>query len=673
MKRIPSYGLCCALALVYICYLMPPSYLLGRAHIFEDGDAASSVAGWLFFAREAWQWPLLVAKGLGYPDGTLIAFTDSVPIAAIMAKLARGFLGERFHYFGLWQAFNLLVQALAANAAIRALGTRSIIGSVAAVVFAITWPALLVRQAHVALSSHSILLIGLAYYFRVRAGDRSIVRACWGFSLLILCGLLIHPYFVPQLAVLYFAYLIEKARHPLRIGAALALSAAFWGGLAFVFGYGQELARASISETSGFGVFAMNLYSPFCGGGILRCSYPAPIGHYEGFNYLGLGVLLLLGIGLKNFWRDRAQLRNGYLPLFWLMIGLFFYSLSSKGYAGDIKLFSYKIPEAFNFLVGSFRCSGRMFWIIGYLIMLLALHRTQKMRWGNYLLIAAIVIQWFDTQLYRDGFRATAAEMPKDDRKLNLSVGSDILHFNLYPAFACNQREPDFYIGWQLLAARLEKTINTSYRARPPENCAQVRAASDGKAFEDTLYITSRIYFHEIAGLPSVFSEMAARGACVGLDHSVVCGKRSSLANSGLAEVSLGKGKIVWLAKDLPSDVGTIEGDFRVAKSGRNKPGFLSFGPYMPLKPGKYTYEIEYSQAMPGNGKEGHYELAMHFASKPDKIQLGGSSFTGRSGDDQSIRGVFTVDRWNGFLELRTFFAGDGDFTIKKISLMAEG
>ena len=88
----------------------------------------------------------------------------------------------------------------------------------------------------------------------------------------------------------------------------------------------------------GFGYYSLNLASPWMGGAFLPLptwlglnpiagfTYVGEAGQYEGFNYLGLGVLLLVGVSalpmLKSVKRHKS--------LFAFMVVLTVYALSNQ-------------------------------------------------------------------------------------------------------------------------------------------------------------------------------------------------------------------------------------------------------------------------------------------------------------------------------------------------------
>ena len=78
----------------------------------------------------------------------------------------------------------------------------------------------------------------------------------------------------------------------------------------------------------------------------------------------------------------------------------------------------------------------------------------------------------------------------------------------------------------------------------------------------------------------------------------------SSMVNSILHPLDRAGDRYELAGACLPGSVGGAEGDVRVARAGKTAPGFLSFGPYVSLKPGAYAAAIRVElPAPPGSRK----------------------------------------------------------------------
>ncbi len=131
------------------------------------GDIAVHIIGQRYYVGDSWRWPLLVAKPLVAPDGTNIAFTDSIPLIAVPMKIFRAFLPPGFHSIFLWLALCWIVQPLAVVFALRSTGERRLLPSIAAAIFGVSVPTFIARAGHSALCSHFLILLAIGLYFYI--------------------------------------------------------------------------------------------------------------------------------------------------------------------------------------------------------------------------------------------------------------------------------------------------------------------------------------------------------------------------------------------------------------------------------------------------------------------------------------------------------------------------
>ena len=76
---------------------------------YIEKDIQQHYAGWLFYRQSSAGWPLCIARGINYPDGLSIAYTDSIPLLAALLKPVANLVGGTFQYMG-W--FTLVCFAL---------------------------------------------------------------------------------------------------------------------------------------------------------------------------------------------------------------------------------------------------------------------------------------------------------------------------------------------------------------------------------------------------------------------------------------------------------------------------------------------------------------------------------------------------------------------------------
>ena len=298
-----SYSATLGIGVALVAWAFPLWAVLGLAPPGAPAspDFAQHVAGQRYFLREGWHWPLLVAQRLDAPRGTNIALTDSLPLLALLFKPFARWLPDGFQAVTVWLAISWAMQPVAAVFALRGAGERRALPAVAVAVLASTLPSFLARMPHAALAGHFTLLLALGFHLRAVRPERDAVRwaACAGLLLPVL--LLVHPYLMLMASALLLAtpLTLLLRRSPLWLPSLLTalLSLAGTAGLAVLLGYDGA------PEAAGFGVYSMNLLSPvWPETSALLPSLATPLdatgGQYEGFQYLGAGLIALLAAAL---------------------------------------------------------------------------------------------------------------------------------------------------------------------------------------------------------------------------------------------------------------------------------------------------------------------------------------------------------------------------------------
>ncbi|RZI43625.1 hypothetical protein EGT07_07580 [Herbaspirillum sp. HC18] len=681
-----SYGLAALLAIVFIAYLFPVAFLAGHGAFFESGDASQHVAGWQFYARDEWHFPLLHTQRLNHPDGVNIAFTDSIPLAALLFKLAAKWLPEDFHYIGLWHAVAFLIQGLAAAFLIRVFEVRHALGTVCAVFFALTWPALLWRMGHPSLMTHGIVLCAFALYFMGRQGKWSGNAASSALVALSIAGLTVHPYFFAFCYPLFLAFLVEQALAgegwKIQLARLLASVVAI-AAIGAVLGYFSHGG----TTTFGYGYYSMNLTAPFCGGKLISCAQEtlrhefsefrfadATGGQYEGYNYFGAGVLLLVPFAVAARWRDLPFTLRRYPVLLLTLLLFAAYAVTNLAYFGAHEVLSFPLPAFLDKLTGTFRASGRFFWPVGYVLLFTTLTALLKKRStaGMLLLVLAMPLQWADVKLLRERIMRKASAPSTGEIARWSHVMSSVDKINLYPAFGCGDVDVNVYWFFQRLAADYGKLLDTGYIARPNVDCEANKRAFAGRFEKGRLYVMPADYLNNPFVVPDGFQEASTREECVKWRITVVCqagSDRAYWARSGLATESLAPLKAYgeWSANALHSQIGTVQNG-RLIPAEPSQPGVLSFGPYIILPAGRYHYTIDYVSRSDPSQQVGRWDVVMDGAAGAVR-ELAAGPMYGTEGAPARIEGTFTSGGAKEPLEIRTFFAGHGDLQVAGIVL----
>lgn len=451
------------------------------------GDTAQSYLGWLFFRQEPWSLPLGATHGMGMEQASSIVYSDSIPLLAISLKLIQGWLPANFQYAGLWLCACYALQGYFSCRLLTLFTTRKSV-LVAGVLLFLLSPIMLLRaQSHLALTAHWIILVALYLYY-APTGQRRLLQ--W--LVLLWLAPWVHAYLMFMAYAIWAAYLLRHGVFDRRwpAGRALMLMAAgVTGSLAMMWlaGYFMHMEVS----TGGFGYYSMNLLAPWlpigAGPFMLHAPAMATAGQYEGFNYLGLGVMLALAVaavvaltGSRRQRRvDQQWCKLPDLALALCCIALTALALSTTVTLGRQVLFTVPMPPIIDRGLNIFRASGRMFWPVYYLLLLLAMRGAVRLSAPlcARLLVLVLVVQLADLRPFFQAMRESSAARIAND------------HFPVFPSeFWSHAREhyrniyviPGNYEGdesvtYEYLAGLHGFAIDTAYYARLPAAARMAR------------------------------------------------------------------------------------------------------------------------------------------------------------------------------------------------------
>ena len=491
-------------------------------------DMATALAGYRFFQQDLWRWPLLAIPMLGLPDGTNVTFTDGIPILALAGRLIFKLTGAPVNLSGLWIGLCLWGSALSLTLLVRLLGARSLAAAIAAGLIGFTMPSLLFRWGHPALMAQYEITLALALYvWRLR--DAPALSGFAATAALSTFALLTNSYlFLMVGSIIAAAYAQLIWMRPVRVTKLLpemAILGLILGSVMLACGL---LGSGGSLRTVGYGVFSANILGPFIpqrSGLVPSMSYlvvDGTGGQYEGFCYLGAGLLLLAAMALP----DRATWQRvghhkflaGILTLMALL------SLSSEIYAGPWHITTLPMPAVISAALEIVRSSGRFTWPPLYAAASLAIVSAATRPRGAVLLLAAVALQWVDTGPLRHDIASeisTPVTQPVDFGVLRalMSGHSSVI---VIPSFACLS-DP---AGWsktltlevELAAAAAFVATNTVYQSRHSAHCTvEQREAALPTASDSVL----RIYLPEWQGFRALSA--SANQNCAATSRVVIC------------------------------------------------------------------------------------------------------------------------------------------------------
>jgi hypothetical protein len=503
-------------------------------------DMATAVSGYRYFQRGAWVWPLLAIPPLGIPDGTNVIFTDGVPILALLGRLIFDATGLPINLFGVWTAACLSGSAVALTLLVRLMGSRGIAAALAASVIGFDFPPLLFRWGHPALMAQMEITLALALYVWRRRSQPGVFPFCATIALCVV-ALLTNAYLFLMVVGLVGASilsdLLERPRTRLRAAGEVTALGVALGGMLFACGFlgGQGAGQPGASlRTIGYGVFSANLLGPLFPqrSGLVPSLAHLVVdgtgGQYEGFAYVGAGLLVLLGaMILHGEPTRRAVARHKVMAA--ALLGFAVLSVSDRVFLGPWHIATLPVPPLVRGVMEVVRSSGRFVWPPLLAAAALAVASAARRPYGAYMLAAAAMLQWVDTVPLRQAIAVVSshpAPQPADFNALRQDVaGRDAAI--VVPSFACLADPP----GWskaftlELEAAASAEAVptNTVYQSRHNADCAAESRATVWPSGENVL----RAYLPEWTGFKTLAA--AAIPGCAESNRVILCGGTRSV------------------------------------------------------------------------------------------------------------------------------------------------
>jgi Family of unknown function (DUF6311) len=389
------------LATPILLFLLPLSFFLSFFH-WETLNVGN--AGWLIRgsdngenalgAHAYWHDPAagisLRTELLNAPEGVPVLYTDSNPLLTLAAKPLTTLLPNDAQLVGPFILFSLVLQAIFAWLLLRqhAPGPVALWAGIVMLAFP---PTLANRFMHANLMAHWTILAALYLFLDVKRG----AQLRW-WVLLIAITALIHSYLLIMVGAIWASAMLVRfvkgsgRTRILTIGhgvIVLALVAV----LAKWLGVGDQIS------TGTFGYFAMPidaLWNPRIG----RFSTLLPTSRdnggvwYEGFQYLGAGGLILIAAAVVIAWHRSAPeseraIRQRLLALTPALIVL-----------AILATLQMSLPPTVVALLDPVRASGRLFWPVGYVLILLAVMAVFRLsaERAGLVLIGIIALQVVD-------------------------------------------------------------------------------------------------------------------------------------------------------------------------------------------------------------------------------------------------------------------------------------
>jgi hypothetical protein len=532
-----------ALTALYIYWLFPANFIRGTHPYWgaQNQDITQYIAGFEAYFREPWHWPLWRIESLNWPFGTLTTFVDAIPLYAAILKALAPQTWLNPNPFGYWVALCLLLQASGAWWVLREAQVRSWVALLSLTILLITFPAWLYRMGHISLLSHWLIVFAVALILR---GERTKRFPAWAWTALLISALFINIYLFCMVALLCVAPALHRAcTKPLAPFLYWALATAAFTGLC-IWVFMWPLPAATGQVDFGFGVYSLNLLSPFVGGqwfSHIPNAFSAEQ-HFEGFNYLGLGLMPLIAIAacikmgrlILGTHGVSAGMRIGMPPstntlLLILLLMMTVYALSNQLYWGSHLIYQWDVPLWAQKITGQLRASGRFFWPVAYALTIysvILIARSFDAKKRMLIFSSALVLQILDLQPYfaqLNNITPGANPIVIDFTQWQKQLPSQAKTLYFYPKMKCAQHSQaiDTLLPVMRFASHTQRALNTGYLARYNPVCGQERdeIAQSNAAHSAYIFVKAEYLANTITSLfPASWHVQ-----CIPQDFASVC------------------------------------------------------------------------------------------------------------------------------------------------------
>lgn len=378
--------------------------------LFLHGDMTDGLFAWQYFRHTPiFQNPLGANFPYGMGMGGSIVYAEPLFLFAFPFKLLSKLLPTPFQYMGLWILLCFILQAIFSWKILEKITINLWLKLLGSIFFIFAPPFIWRLHGHPQFLGQWLILAAIFLYL-------SPLYKYYLWLILLVISILIHPYFLFMILALWAAELLHRnllktlsfKKIIIQIFLTMmVLIVVMWQAGYFIVLNGLVM--------EGLGYYRMNLLSlvdpsdvSFDSWSYILRKQPHTPGDFEGFGFLGLGMIIL---GLLAFVKFLESPINDFFsklkpitPLLSVVFLLMLLALSNRIVMGQIELFQYKLPE----IVGAFRATGRMilpfYYLIflGVLFLIIKLYRTKV---AVILICICLIIQITDSYNIYSHFR----------------------------------------------------------------------------------------------------------------------------------------------------------------------------------------------------------------------------------------------------------------------------
>ena len=477
---------------LFLAFFHPATLQVGNAGwLIRGSDNGENALGAHAYWHDAHAGASLKTGLLNAPEGVPVLYTDSNPLLTLIVKPFAPLLPADAQFVGTFILLNLVLQAFFAWLLLRC-HAPGVVALWAGVVLLAFPPTLFNRFVHVNLMAHWTILAALYLFLDDRRGR----RLRWWLPLIAITAL-IHSYLLIMVGAIWASsMLVRFVDGPRRARLALVgegiVMLALVAMLAWWLGVGDQVPAGN------YGAFSMpldTLWNPGIGSfsTLLPAHEASPGRGFEGFQYLGAGGLLLVvaAVVIARFRPARDGEREVKQRLRGLIPALIVLTI--------LAVMHMPLPPAVLAMLDPVRASGRLFWPVGYVLVLmavLAVFRLSAER-AALALVAILAIQVVDLAGMADAVRAQSREAdlhrlyvrtidPRWDRLIAASRSVAFLPDDVTESLDLYQE-----IAWRAVEAG--RPVANVYAART-SRATEHRLADERSAFAHGQLIPGRLY-----------------------------------------------------------------------------------------------------------------------------------------------------------------------------------
>ena len=481
-------------------------------------DSTQHHLGWAFYRNTPWTFPICMTEGLTCNELVSCMYTDSIPIFAIIFKLLSPLLPDTFQYLGIWGVVCFALNGGFAALLLSRIKNNIIFTSLCSLFYTLFFPSINRITHHNSLGAIWLIMIAMILTIDHRRKYKHSFTPMILWSVVCVLATLIHIYFIPMLYFVMLGYgilLIFKDKQLKR--AIITFASSTFSAILSLFVIGAFEGKSSYAD-GGYGIYSANVNTFFNSMGHSKYirQLSTTQGQYEGYGYLGLGMLVccFLGVIIALNKLDskhdgliksaKAYIRKHKIELIAsgaVFAVSFLWAMTTTVACNEKVIINIPIPHKLVMALGVFRATGRFIWLPCLIVMTTAIWLVTKLnkRSAAAALTICVWLQYMDMRNYRAELYEEYGHIHEVPQNVSaeewemLSDGvSELVFLPLVPEYH-NYMQMYFELG--NLAAQDKLKLSSFYLARSDHESIikyaddQYKMLTSGNGRTDALYV----------------------------------------------------------------------------------------------------------------------------------------------------------------------------------------